>query len=223
MRIAIYGGSFNPVHLGHLAIAEEAAVNFGYDKILFVPNFIPPHKMLSATVSPVSRLAMLEAAVRGNPKFEIEPCEIQRGGVSYTIDTVKFLEMKYRGRLEGKTGLIMGQEIAAEFEKWKSPDEIAELCDIIIARRLNLGDKRAAGVENRPRGSYLGGVDSHGQFMKIGRNSFKWPYKELNNIIIPVSSTDIREKISKGRGWRYYVPEAVYNYIVANRLYGYKQ
>lgn len=222
MKIAVYGGSFNPVHCGHLTVADEV-LSLGYDKVLFVPTFIAPHKQLSASVSPSSRLAMLEAAICGNPKFEIEPCEIQRGGVSYTIDTIRFLMDKYNGRAEGKFGLIMGQEIAAEFHKWKEADKLASLCDIIIAARQNLGDRRSVAAANKPRGDYVGGVDASGQFMDVDKKTFVWPYTELKNVIVPVSSTDIRNRILNGKSWRYLLPKAVYEYIVANRLYGYKQ
>ncbi|MBO7123166.1 MAG: nicotinate (nicotinamide) nucleotide adenylyltransferase [Treponema sp.] len=222
MKLAIYGGSFNPVHYGHLAVADEA-LSLGYDKILFVPTFISPHKQLSASVSPTSRLAMLEAAIKDNPKFEIEPCEIQRGGVSYTIDTVRFLLDKYRGRLKGKIGLLMGQEIASEFHKWKEVEQLAAFCDLIIATRQNLGDKRTALGAAKPRGDYVGGVDASGQFMGVDKSRFVWPYTELKNVIVPISSTEIRSRIAQGKSWRYLVPQSVYEYIVNNRLYGCKE
>lgn len=222
MRLAIYGGSFNPVHYGHLAMADEA-LSLGYDKLLFVPTFISPHKQLSASVSPSSRLAMLEAAITGNPKFEIEPCEIQRGGVSYTIDTVRFLLEKYRGRVDGKLGLVMGQEIAAEFHKWKEAEQVAAFCDLIIASRQNVGERKFFSSANKPRGDYVGGVDASGQFMGVDKSRFAWPYKELKNVIVPISSTEIRSRIAQGKSWRYLVPQSVYEYIVANRLYGCKQ
>ena len=223
MRLAIYGGSFNPIHCGHLAVADSA-LELGYDKILFVPTFIPPHKQLAASVSPSSRLAMLEAAIAGNPSFEIEPCEIQRGGISYTIDTVRFLKEKYRGVLKGKIGLIMGQEIAAEFDKWKNADEVAAFCEIIIANRRQLGDAQLSSTgSNKPRGNFLGGVDATGHFMSVKKGEFKWEYKDLKNLILSFSSTDVRNRIAQGKSWRYLVPPAVYDYIVANRLYGCKQ
>ena len=222
MKIAVYGGSFNPIHCGHLTVADET-LSLGYDKVLFVPTFIAPHKQLSASVSPSSRLAMLEAAISDNPDFEVEPCEIQRGGVSYTIDTIRFLMDKYKGKIDGKLGLVMGQEIAAEFYKWKGPDEIASLCDIIIASRQNLGDKRSVAAANKPRGDYIGGVDANGQFMDVDKKRFVWPYTELKNVIVPISSTDIRNRILQKKSWRYLLPQAVYEYIVTNRLYGYKQ
>ncbi len=222
MKIAVYGGSFNPIHCGHLTVADET-LSLGYDKVLFVPTFIAPHKQLSASVSPSSRLAMLEAAISDNPNFEVEPCEIQRGGVSYTIDTIRFLMDKYKGKIDGKLGLVMGQEIAAEFYKWKGPDEIASLCDIIIASRQNLGDKRSVAAANKPRGDYIGGVDANGQFMDVDKKRFVWPYTELKNVIVPISSTDIRNRILQKKSWRYLLPQAVYEYIVTNRLYGYKQ
>ena len=222
MKIAVYGGSFNPIHCGHLTVADET-LSLGYDKVLFVPTFIAPHKQLSASVSPSSRLAMLEAAISDNPNFEVEPCEIQRGGVSYTIDTIRFLMDKYKGKIDGKLGLVMGQEISAEFYKWKGPDEIASLCDIIIASRQNLGDKRSVAAANKPRGDYIGGVDANGQFMDVDKKRFVWPYTELKNVIVPISSTDIRNRILQKKSWRYLLPQAVYEYIVTNRLYGYKQ
>lgn len=222
MKIAVYGGSFNPIHCGHLTVADET-LSLGYDKVLFVPTFIAPHKQLSASVSPSSRLAMLEAAISDNPNFEVEPCEIQRGGVSYTIDTIRFLMDKYKGKIDGKLGLVMGQEIAAEFYKWKGPDEIASLCDIIIASRQNLGDRRSVAAANKPRGDYIGGVDANGQFMDVDKKRFVWPYTELKNVIVPISSTDIRNRILQKKSWRYLLPQAVYEYIVTNRLYGYKQ
>ena len=222
MKIAVYGGSFNPIHCGHLTVADET-LSLGYDKVLFVPTFIAPHKQLTASVSPSSRLAMLEAAISDNPNFEVEPCEIQRGGVSYTIDTIRFLMDKYKGKIDGKLGLVMGQEIAAEFYKWKGPDEIASLCDIIIASRQNLGDKRSVAAAIKPRGDYIGGVDANGQFMDVDKKRFVWPYTELKNVIVPISSTDIRNRILQKKSWRYLLPQAVYEYIVTNRLYGYKQ
>ena len=222
MKLAIYGGSFNPIHSGHLAVADEA-LSLGYDKLLFVPTFISPHKQLAASVSPTSRLAMLESAIRDNPKFEIEPCEIQRGGVSYTIDTVRFLLDKYRGRLDGKLGLIMGQEIAAEFHKWKEAEQVAAFCDLIIATRQNVGERRSSIGAAKPRGNYVGGVDANGQFMAVDKSRFAWPYKELKNVIVPISSTEIRGRIAQGKSWRYLVPQSVYEYIVNNRLYGCKE
>ena len=224
MKLAIYGGSFNPIHCGHLTVADTA-LDLGYDKVLFVPTFIPPHKQLAGSVSPSSRLAMIEAAIAGNPKFEIEPCEIQRGGISYTIDTVKFLKEKYRGAISGKIGLILGQEIAAEFGKWKSPNEVAGFCDIIIATRQNMsGEKmRPSPFGNKPRGDYVGGINAQGEFMGIDKDSFKWDFIPLKNMIMPLTSTEIRNRIAQGKSWRYLVPPAVYEYIVANRLYGYKQ
>ena len=203
-------------------MADEALC-MGYDKVLLVPTFIPPHKQLTASVSPSSRLAMLEAAIKGNPGLVVEPCELQRGGISYTIDTVRFLIKKYKDDREGKFGLIMGQEIAAEFEKWKSPEEIASLCDIIIAARHNLGGNVDSAVANKPRGQYIGGMDAKGQFLDVNKSAFKWPYVELKNPVIPISSTEIRSRIEGGKSWRYLLPEPVYEYIVANRLYGYKQ
>ena len=102
MRIAILGGTFNPVHNGHVLLASSVCETFGYDKLLFVPSFLPPHKIASGLVSVENRLEMLELACEADPRFEVERCEIDRGGISYTWETVCFIEEKYHAELEGK-------------------------------------------------------------------------------------------------------------------------
>ena len=97
MKLAIFGGTFNPVHIGHLAMADDVCSTLGYDKILFVPAFVPPHKIAKDMESPENRVAMLAAAFKDDERFEVEPCEIERGGTSYTIDTVKYIIEKYKG------------------------------------------------------------------------------------------------------------------------------
>ena len=91
MRFLILGGAFNPIHIGHLILAEELSVEFGYDRVLLVPSFQPPHKVLSDDPGPDARLAMLKAAVSSDPLFVVETCELDRGGVSYTVDTLDHL------------------------------------------------------------------------------------------------------------------------------------
>lgn len=199
MRLAILGGSFNPVHNGHIALAFALRREFGFDRVLLVPANLPPHKALASGASSGDRLAMLELAVSaanresGADFIGIEDCEIARGGVSYTIDTIEYLERKYKGELEGKIGLVMGQDLASGFGTWRRADELAERADLIVARR-DVGENEAT-------------------------PPFPWRHRALENALLPVSSSGIRAAIRCGAPWRSLVPEAVYRYIVERTLY----
>lgn len=217
MKLAIFGGTFNPVHIGHLAMADDVCSTLGYDKILFVPAFVPPHKIAKDMESPENRVAMLAAAFKDDERFEVEPCEIERGGTSYTIDTVKYIIEKYKGQLEGKPGLLMGQENASEFDKWRQSEEIAKLCNLIVARRIKVDNINTNGFENKSTGAYTGG------FENTLTDEIKSPFDfiQLKNQILPLSSTEVRARIAENNGWRYLVSSGVFEYIVKNKLYGY--
>jgi nicotinate-nucleotide adenylyltransferase len=135
MKFAILGGSFNPVHMGHLFLADAALVTLGYDRIILVPAHTSPFKPDAEGASPKDRLDMLVASVPADSRITIDDCEIRREGLSFTIDTVKDIIERYRP--EGKPGLILGDDLARDFYQWRSADEIAGLVDIIIAHRLS--------------------------------------------------------------------------------------
>lgn len=134
MRLAVLGGSFNPVHLGHLALADAVLHAFSYDHVLLVPSFKNPFKEASEGASPQDRLEMLAAATLGDGRFGLEDCEIRRGGVSYMIDTVEHLMDRYRP--EGKIGLILGDDLGESFPAWRGASALAGTTDIILGRRL---------------------------------------------------------------------------------------
>lgn len=219
MKIAILGGSFNPLHIGHAMLAETIVTELKYDKVLFVPTGIPPHKELQSGATTEQRLEMVKKYCESYPKdcFMYEDCEITRGGVSYTYDTVKYIIEKYKHEIEGKPALLMGEEIAAEFHKWKNPDEIAEMVDIIIVPRYpDYYGFFADNAKNRPVGHFNGDFNT-----KFDKQTFKYPCKLLDIPMVPVSSTDIRARIASGKSFRYLVPPAIYEYIVNNVLYDY--
>lgn len=222
MKIAIFGGSFNPVHKGHLALAECVCNTFGYDKLLFVPASEPPHKIVTVSALAEDRLQMLRLACEADSRFEVETCEIERGGISYTWDTVCYIEEKYSAVLEGKPGLVVGQDLSAEFGKWKNAAKLADKTDIILAHRPRdeqSGENCISGkkASNKNRGQFAGVFATEEML-----NAFPYPHKIIYNPLIDISSTGIREKIENKEDLSGLVPEKVYCYIKQRKLYGYK-
>jgi len=191
VKYAILGGSFNPVHIGHLFLADTALSRFGYDRIILVPAFQSPFKDSPQGSSPKDRLDMLFASIVGDPRLTVDDCELGREGLSYTIDTIREIISRYE--IEGKPGLIIGDDLASTFSEWKSHEEIARLTDIIIARRL-ASDTELTG--------------------------FPYPHKALDNELINVASAQIRKKVSSGEAWRYLVPPGARCIIEDRGLYG---
>ena len=226
MKYAILGGSFNPVHIGHLYLADAVLSGLGYDRIILIPAFQSPFKIGAEGASPSDRLEMLAASISGDPRLTIDDCEISREGVSYTIDTLNDIIARYRP--EGKPGLVLGDDLASTFHKWHSPGEIAELADIIVARRL-LDPEKAAVVKTSvseeftcPAHETSSAVSAEGEGRE-GSVIFPYPHKSLDNEIINVSSRQVREKISRAEAWRYLIPSGARYIIEDRRLYGFSK
>jgi nicotinate-nucleotide adenylyltransferase len=189
LKFLILGGSFNPVHLGHLVMAQEARIQFGYDFVAFVPSLRPPHKNLASDPGWEQRLAMLELALRGDPAARVDDCEIRRGGTSYSIDTIRhFAGM---AGIEGKPGLLLGDDLVPGFPSWRDPDSLAAEADIVCAHRSS-----------------------------ALRLAFPFPHRYADNPLVAVSSSLVRSRIEAGLPFRYLVPDVVHDYIVAKGLYG---
>lgn len=133
MRTALLGGSFDPVHVGHLFIGEVARVNLGYERVVFVPASRSPHKRAAQYADATHRIRMLELAIGERGDFTVCDWEVRNGGVSYTIDTVRHLydTMSF----DGKLGLIIGDDLAEGLETWKEIDELVDLVDIVVMNR----------------------------------------------------------------------------------------
>lgn len=132
MKTAILGGTFNPVHIGHLLIAEEVLAQTDCDNILFIPANIPPHKEVDDPGAGL-RLEMLEKSIAGNPRFRVSDCEIRRAGVSYSIDTIRFLVTT--GVTEPKPSLIIGDDLVGGFGTWKEAEAIVRESSLILIHR----------------------------------------------------------------------------------------
>jgi nicotinate-nucleotide adenylyltransferase len=193
-KTAVLGGSFNPPHIGHLHAAAEAVERLGYDRVLFVPAKINPLKEIEPGASDAQRIAMVRLAIAGTPAFELETCEMERDGPSYTYDTVKYLTEKYAGALEGKIGVIVGDDLTGEFCRWHKAEELSRIADIVLARRKEEEEE----------------------------TELPYPHITLGNALLPVTSTEIRERIREGKPWRHLAGENVSEYIIAEKLYGYR-
>ncbi|MEI0558872.1 nicotinate (nicotinamide) nucleotide adenylyltransferase [Brachyspira intermedia] len=192
MKIAILGGTFDPPHLGHLILADTVITNCNYDKVIFIPAKIPPHKNISGEVSNEDRLNMLKLSIENDERFLLDEYELNNDGVSYTINTLNYLYKNYD--IEGKIGLIIGADLIKGFDKWREPERIAEISNITVVNRED--DKNL----------YKENID-------------KYNIKVIMAPRIDISSSLIRNRIKEKKGFRYFVKEKVYDYIVSKKLY----
>jgi nicotinate-nucleotide adenylyltransferase len=210
MKVAILGGSFNPIHNGHLYLADLVLSELKYDRVLLVPAFVSPFKQGADTASADDRLAMVCAAALADPRLGVDDVELRRGGVSFTIDTVKDVIARYRP--EGKLGLIIGDDLCADFGKWKDAALLAELCEIIVANRMNKSLTKAQRAQREEEA--LTEARRHG-------GAFKFPHTTIENEVMDISSSEIRKKIGEGGTWRSLVPSGARLFIESKNLYSF--
>jgi len=139
-RIGILGGTFNPIHIGHLAIAQTVCDRLDLDKVLFVPSHYPPHKGHNNLIDTTHRRKMVQLAIKDNPKFGIEDFEIRRPGKSYSIDTLRYLHRMYPSGT--KFFFIIGSDMVKDLGKWKRIDELLKLVQFVVVSRKGYGKLR---------------------------------------------------------------------------------
>ncbi len=194
--VGIIGGTFDPVHHGHLAIAEEARETLGLERVLFIPAATPPHKP-GRPISPAAdRLAMVQLAIAGNPAFTASDVEVRRGGASYTVDTLD--ELLADGLQQ--PWLILSAEALAGFASWRQPERVLDLARLAVVPRAGHDVLDASWLEARFPG-------------RGGRASF------LSGPLLPISGSVVRRRAAVGRSVRYLVPDAVAAYIANHHLY----
>jgi nicotinate-nucleotide adenylyltransferase len=198
MRIGIFGGTFDPIHLGHLTLAEQCREQCGLDEVWFMPAAQPPHKLTNAISPAKARCEMVQFAIAGNSAFRLSSLEIDRTGPSFTVTTLQQIKDEDPSR---ELFLLIGADSLKDFCHWREPCRILELATVVAVNR---------GDHPLPDRSEL--IDICGQNAETQIVSITMPGLEI-------AATDIRRRVSEGNSIRYLVPRAVEVYILEHRLY----
>ena len=213
MGIGIVGGTFNPVHFGHLRAAEEVAEFLQLGQVIFIPAAIPPHKSAEGVVSFDHRWRMLELAVSGNPRFVLSDLEHQRPGKSYSVETLTQLSSRY-GRDE-QLYFVLGLDVFLELPTWKSYRQLFNLCHFVIVSRPGFAPESLdIMLKTKIDGSYS--FDSKVQGY-VHSNQYSVYYREIT--LLDISSSNIRDLLASGCSVRYLLPDKVEDYIRRQGLY----
>jgi nicotinate-nucleotide adenylyltransferase len=194
-KLGIFGGTFNPIHIGHLIIAQESLYQYKLDRIIFVPAAIPPHKSKRDIALAQHRLRMVKLAATGNPLFEVSDIELKRNDKSYTIETIKYFQKKFSPQTE--LNFIIGLDALLEILPWKDAIELLDLCWFLVAPRKGLDINQ---LDNR----------------------VKRRVRFINMEPVHISASEIRKRIRLQQPIRYYLPEKVYKYLIESSVYGKK-
>jgi nicotinate-nucleotide adenylyltransferase len=198
LRLGILGGTFDPVHFGHLLAAEEARVALHLERVLFAPAGDPPHKQGHAILAIRHRLTMVHLAIADNPAFSISPVDIERPGPHYTVDMIQLLRDKWSTHAD-ETFFIMGVDSLSHLLTWHQPARLIELCRLaVVARpgyRADLAELKTA----------LPDINTRLDWVEMP--------------VLGISSTDLQRRVSEGRSIRYQVPAVVAMYVAKHRLY----
>ena len=189
MRIGLLGGSFDPPHNGHLLAAGDAHDALGLERLVFIPAAVQPLKAGQASATADQRLSMTRLLVSDDDRFSVDSIEIDRGGLSYTVETLTELSTQWAG---AELFWFIGADVLDSFARWREPDRIVQLATVVILQRA--GD--APDLEQMPGSPRL-----------------------LETRRIDISSTEIRQRVRAGKSIRGFVPEAVASFIAAERLY----
>jgi len=196
--VGILGGTFNPPHIGHLVCAQEARAQLGLDRVVLMPVHTPPHKEALDDPGPEVRLALCQAAIAGDDELEVSALEVERGGPSYTVDTLRAL---HGSREEDDLTFIVGGDMASSLPSWREPEAVLKLARVAVAERE---EHRRQEIAERLGG--LRGADERIVFFTMPR--------------LDISSSDIRRRIAEGRPIRWLVPAEVCDEIERRGLYG---
>lgn len=196
-KYGIFGGSFNPIHYGHLMICEYIKEEMGLDKVIFIPTGNPPHKDLE--VSAKDRYEMVKTAISPNPDFDISDIETTRVKLSYTVDTIRELKEIYK---EEKLYFIIGLDTLFQLKTWKKIKDLSSEIEFVVAKRPGYLDEEKINRE-----------------IKYLKENFGTKIILVETPLYEISSTDLRDRIKKGKSLRYLIPKKVLNYIEESEFY----
>jgi len=199
MKLGIFGGSFDPVHFGHLVLAERAREAAGLDKVLFIPAATSPLKPGGPVATDRQRTEMTQLAIGGNEAFQLSDIELKRDGVSYTVDTLETLSVEHPG---DELFLILGSDSLADLGQWKSPQQICQQAIPLVAARRGTS----------PDLNQLSEFVAAERLKQIEKYQFEFPW-------IEISSTELRRRIADGKSIRYRTPRSVECYIHNAEIY----
>jgi len=214
-KIGLFGGSFNPVHIGHLRAAEEIKELLLLDKIIFIPTATHPLKKSKNVPDGKKRYQMLKLAVRDNPDFEVSDAELKRGGPSYTIDTLKYFSKMYKRK---ELYFIIGSENLSNIDKWKEYQELFIYSNFVVIKRPG---KRFS----KDKSMLPAKLKSMFDFKESSKDITIYEQKKSKKLIflnirgIRISSTRVRKLIKDKKSVRYFIPNGLYNYILKNNIY----
>ena len=198
-KIGIMGGTFDPIHIGHLILGEMAYEQFSLDKVLFMPSGNPPHKThRTGCASDEQRIAMVALAIKDNPHFELSLAEMNTDGYSYTYQTLERLSAQ---NPDVQYYFIIGADSLCDFDKWREPKRICQATNIVVATRNHMDNSK---------------LDAKIDYL---RQEFDGTIFKLDSLNIDVSSGMLREGIADGRTVKYYILDTVNDYIKANDIY----
>jgi nicotinate-nucleotide adenylyltransferase len=196
VNIGVLGGTFDPIHMGHLIVAEEARMKLGLAEVLFVPAGQPWLKQDRDITPAVHRVEMVRRGIADNPYFKLNTLEVDRPGLSYTVDTLESLQAHLSS--EASFFFILGRDILAQLPLWKDPKKVIQLCQLVVAPRVGSSDLR---------------------HLEEARPGLPERVIQLDMPVIGISSSEIRQRIARGLSVRYLVPPGVEDYIMERRIY----
>ncbi len=200
MKLGIFGGSFDPVHFGHLLLAECCREQRGLDAVWFLPAAVPPHKRDRELTPARQRVEMLKLAIAGNPAFSVCPYETNRGGVNYSVDTLTHIHEEDPGR---ELFFLMGEDMLLDLPHWKQPERVCQLSLPVVVHRAGMPPLDF---------SCLRAVITPERIEEIRRCQVEMPE-------IGLSGSDIRRRVAAGKSILYHTPRAVEKYIVRHKIY----
>jgi nicotinate-nucleotide adenylyltransferase len=199
--IGVFGGTFDPIHVAHLAVAEEAAESLGLERILFIPAGEPPHKPARDITAAEHRLAMIELAIDGNERFTVDRMEIDRDGPSYTVDTLESLhESRLASGASAELALVLSADTFLDLMTWREPRRVVELARLVVAPREGYPDAGPGFLAE-----HMPDLAHRAVFLDAPR--------------LHLSGSELRRRAATGRSLRYLVPDAVAAYISDHALY----